>query len=370
MNGPMRLIWMFILMLPLWVAAGVPVEHVRKFQIRENDSSTYTLNLALDEGGRPLYFYRNIYTPVCNTGECKPVYINFYWDLLGNYTRFDMPEGEVLTKTDHRDFKLHEYEKLQEILARQTSILAELKMEDLVVKGTEKISDSVDIKTGATLKTIKNEVIEGAVYTCFTLWHLAHGKVGEEIRRITETYTSPALLHSFLQSNNHYYQYWAMEKVMDAQGRVKNAYEEDVAGVIRGKNIFTARFALQKVHRSYFTPARQEWLWNTYATAVYPLQMAILKRMKELPLSDAVAAKIAATITEGNREQLTAKLALLAAQPKVSSKVQQQLAVQLDNTEGTAAADIYAALQKMHITDKSVQQKLVQYEKKNNQTEN
>lgn len=283
-----------------------------------------TLKLALDDNGRPLYFFRNIYTPVCNTGECKPVYINFYWDLLGNYTRFTMPANEVLTKTDHREFQEKDYAKLQEIIAKETSIFSELKMEDLVVQGTEKISDSVDVKTGATLKTIKNEVIEGAVFTCYTLWHLAHGKTTAEIRRITETLTDAPLLHSFLQSNNHHYQYWAMDKVINATGHVTAAYEADITQIIGGSNIFTARYALQKADRRFFTN-RQLWLWETADKAVYPLQMAIYKKMTDLVLSDAVALKVAQSLTTGNQEQVKSKLAILAAQPKLSQAVKGQL---------------------------------------------
>lgn len=363
----MRLIWLMIWMLPAMAAAAVPGEQIRTFEIKDSSGSTYTLKLALDNSGRPQYFFRNIFTPVCNTGECKPVYINFYWDLLGNYTRFDMPAGEVLTKTDHREFKEEDYRKLQEIISRETSIFSELKMEDLVVKGTEKISDSADVKTGATLKTIKNEVIEGAVYTCYTLWHLAHGSVVEEMRKITETYTSTALLHQFLQSNNHHYQYWAMEKVMNTEGQVQKGFENDIAGIIGGSNIFTARFALQKAAPEYFTPARQSWLWEVYSKAAYPLQMAILKKMAGLRLGEAVMLKIAAAVTEGNRQQFNAKMALLA---NAGPKVQQRLAVQLDEAEPSLAADMYAALQKMNSTDKTVRQKMRQYEQKTKQTQN
>lgn len=290
-----------------------------------------TLKLAMDKDGKPLYYFRNIYTPVCNTGECKPVYINFYWDLLGNYTRFTMPANEVLTKTDHREFQEKDYVKLQEIIAKETSIFSELKMEDLVVKGTESISDSVDVKTGATLKTIKNEVIEGAVFTCYTLWHLAHGKITTEIMNITETLTDTTLLHRFLQSNNHHYRYWAMDKVIDAAGRVPVPYEEDIARIIEGNNIFTAKYALQKADAVFFKN-RQLWLWETANKAVYPLQMAIYKRMASLVLSDEVALRVAGSLT-GNQEQVKSKLAILAAQPKLSQAVKKELGPHLKDIQ-------------------------------------
>lgn len=360
-----KLIFLVILCAQAVVKPAHADDTVRKYEVKENDSVTYTLNLVLDEAGRPQYFYRNIYTPVCNTGECKPVYINFYWDLMGNYQKFDMPENEVLTKTDHREFQEKDYAKLQEILSRETSILAELKMEDLVVKGTENISDSANIKTGATLKTIKNEVIEGAVFTCYTLWHIAHGQASEEIKKITETYVSPKLLHHFLNSDNHHYQYWAMEKVIKADGHVQPAYEEDIQHVIAGKNIFTARHALQTVHPDFFaTSARQTWLWDVYRRAVYPFQMAILKKLKDVPLAEALAVRIAKAVREGNHEQFKIKLALLAAQRKLADKAQLELAAQLNDPD--AGAEIHAVLSAMKPVNKTVLKKLSDYEKKNN----
>ena len=62
-------------------------KNIREFTITENDTLSYTLKLALDDSGRPQYFFRNIFTPVCYTNECKPVYVNFKRDLLKNYVR-------------------------------------------------------------------------------------------------------------------------------------------------------------------------------------------------------------------------------------------------------------------------------------------
>jgi hypothetical protein len=68
------------------------------------------------KNGKPAYYYSEIFTPVCETGECKPIYINIYWDLMGNYDYFDQPENEILTKLDHKPFTDDDYELLDEIL--------------------------------------------------------------------------------------------------------------------------------------------------------------------------------------------------------------------------------------------------------------
>lgn len=279
---------------------------IREYKITENDTLTYTLKLALDERGQPQYFFRNIFTPVCYTNECKPVYINFYWDLLGNYERYDLPQGKVLTKVDHDEFKEEDYQKLQDILAQNNSIFADLKMEDLITKGTDNLTDSVDAKAGATLKTIKNQVIDGAVYTCYTLWHIAYGKAVPEMQKIIETYSSDTLLHRFLESKNHHYQYWAMAKVMDENGGVKKPFEKDIEAIIAGKNGFIAKYALRHAGNDFFkTEQRQNWLWDTYQKTGYAMQIAILKKLNtgNIKISDSLASNLQTSLPNANEEQ-------------------------------------------------------------------
>ncbi len=332
----------------------------KAYTVTINDTTEYTLQLAFDDDGQPLYYFSNLFTPVCLTGECKPVYINFYWDLLGNYTRFDFPKGAVLTRMDHKPFNPEDYEKLQDILANTHSLLKDVSMEDLVGKGTENLADSVDAKAGATLKTVKNEVIDGAVYTCYTLWHIAHGKVVTEMQRITETFKTNALLHRFLTDNNHHYQYWAMERVMNAEGNVAADFQSDIQQIIRGKNIFTARFALQKVNTVFFADnARQQWLWETYQSAGYPLQLVILKKMATLPLTNVMAEQIAQQVGKANQEQGSLLLKSLAAQPKLAEQTLLMLAGQLTNEN--CAAEVYRLLEAQRPKNRTVQQKMTHY---------
>lgn len=341
-----------------------PFSSTRQFPVRENDSVTYTLQLALDNAGRPLFYFSNIFTPVCLTGECKPVYINFYWDLLGNYTRYNLPQHEVLTRADHRDFKPEDYGKLHEILSNASSMFADLQIEELIAPGTENLADSVDGKTGATIKTIKDEVIEGAVYTCFTLWHIAHGKVTDEMRRITESYRDQGLLHRFLADSNHHYQYWAMEKVMDRNGRIAPGFEADMLKVIRGKNIFTARSALQKTAPAFFAEEeRQSWLWDTYRNAAYPLQVTILKKLDSIPLSQTLVERLSENITTQGQEQCKLRLSLLAAQKQLPPEAQQNLAMSMEQANEAYAASIYKVLKQFRPAGEAINSKILQYEK-------
>ncbi|MBD2703140.1 hypothetical protein IC229_21005 [Spirosoma sp. BT702] len=365
--------WLVIVGLMLAVFFGqsyaIDPGKIREFHIRENDTTSYTLILVLDDAGQPAYFFRNIFTPVCLTGECKPVYINFYWDLLGNYQRFDFPPGEVLTKMDHKEFKQEDYDKLQGILHNPSSLLKDVAMNDLVGKGTENLADSVDAKAGATLKTVKNEVIDGAVYTCYTLWHIAHGYVVNEIRRITETYQDDTLLHRFLGSNNFDYQYWAMERVITSEGDIYPGFMPDVLKIVQGKNLFTARHALQKLSNRFFqTDSRQSWLWETYQKAGYAFQIAILKKLTNVPFRAPLAEAIAQEIPKSNQEQSGMMLKLLAKQPSLSDKAQVQLARRLNAPNSEQGNAIYQLLTKLKSKNQQVIAQLKTFERSATQT--
>ena len=336
---------------------------IREFKITENDTLTYTLKLALDDSGRPQYFFRNIFTPVCYTNECKPVYINFYWDLLGNYLRYDLPEGKILTKIDHDEFKPEDYEKLGEILSRPNSIFADLKMEDLMTKGTDSLTNDVDAKTGATLKTIKNEVIDGAVYTCFTLWHIAYGKqVVDKMKTISESYLNNEMLHNFLSNSNYHYQYWAMEKVIDKNGSVKEEYEKDIEQIIKGKNLFTARTALQKTGNDFFSgESKQIWLWEAYQSASYPMQIAILKKLENISLGKTMTENLAKTLTESNAEQFKLKLGVLQKQKELPEQTLMILANNLNSDNEEYATGIFQILEHFKPKNNEVRKQMADY---------
>lgn len=153
------------------------------------------------ENNEPVEFFSDIFTPVCNTGECLPVKIKLYWDLKGEYKRFEMPEGEILTKLDHVPFDRYDYDLLDEILNREDDPrTAEFKeyIDDPVKQNKDNDGDGdvsysepspsmssskfiymdkhdmVDGITGFTLPEQEDKFVPGALYTSYTLWGLAN----------------------------------------------------------------------------------------------------------------------------------------------------------------------------------------------------
>ncbi|MGK6350124.1 hypothetical protein [Parapedobacter sp. DT-150] len=248
---------------------------------------SYDLQLIRDSAGIPEYYHAYIFTPVCDDDICKPVYINLYWDLLGNYVRYAIPPEEPLTKMDHAEFHPAEYEKLHQILADPKSLLNDYKMEELVESTTRTVPGEVDAVTGATTKSLQAVVIPGALYTCYTLWHIVHGSVVDTIANITDSIMDTQLLSHFLTSKNHHYQYYALDRVVDAEGKVETAYEQKVVDLIRSPNVFLATHVLKRLSSGYFSDAEgQYWLWETFQTGSYRLKLGVLEKLNQLSLTE------------------------------------------------------------------------------------
>lgn len=154
--------------------------------------------IALFEQDSVLSGYKAyVFSPVCEDTTCYPVELEFYWDVLGRFQRYEIFPGRELTKLDHKPFTDADYKTLSKLLLNNEPAFLEMKREDLVVKVKK---DTVDGYTGATIAAIKNEVIAGAVYSCYTLWQIAHGIVADSIKNNTQKHFNQELLKKLFDS--------------------------------------------------------------------------------------------------------------------------------------------------------------------------
>ena len=162
--------------------------------------------LFVDDQSLPKFYYQDIFTPVCEDNSCKPVYITLMWDLLGNYLDYKVDPKWPLTKIDHLPFSDEEYEKLHLVLADDHSILSSYtkkNITELYVSSKNNNIDGVDAISGATPQYIKDQTIEGAWYTCHTLWSLCRGKIREQLLNYTENnLLNDDLMHQMILSDD------------------------------------------------------------------------------------------------------------------------------------------------------------------------
>ncbi len=174
-----------------------------------------TIEICSNSNQIPYRYKAEIDMPVCTDTLCANVVLKIYWDLAGNYLGYDTVFGNPLTKFDHLKFDEADYLKLDQILKNRNSMLRILNKEDLVDKSVKVKSNVVDAVTGATPKTVKNSVVEGAVYSSFTLWHFVYGAIKNKIAGYTlEIYSEPISLQLLL-SDNYETQLFALRKLSE-----------------------------------------------------------------------------------------------------------------------------------------------------------
>lgn len=134
------------------------------------DSIGNEVSLILDAKDQPLNYYSPVFTPVCVDGSCYPININIYWDLAGNYLNYSLDTGVILTKIDHLPFTEFDYGLLHRMIANPSSALANFTIYELTIP---KSIMEVDGVSGATRPELSGSFVPDALFTSYTLWHLA-----------------------------------------------------------------------------------------------------------------------------------------------------------------------------------------------------
>jgi len=159
------------------------------------------VNYCLDSMGN-YYYVSSIKTPVCNDTLCQIASLKIYWDLAGHFIQFDTLPGIPLTKYDHKPFTSEDYRKLQQTLKNENSILGEKTPEELLDKDRMRHSEKIDAVTGATAREIQSAIVEGALYSTYTLWHLVNGKINQDLRKYTLSIYNGEIEDQLLRAEN------------------------------------------------------------------------------------------------------------------------------------------------------------------------
>ena len=165
----------------------------------------YEVAATRDKDGSPAGFHLTFDMRVCPEGLCRIVRVTIYWDALGHYQRLECPADAPLTRMEHEPFTSDDYRKLDRILKDRQSVLGRLAAKALVEQQPEQEqqrdpTEVIDGWSGATPQTVRDSVVEGAVYTTWTLWHWANGEIVPHLRAWTAQRATPELLRRLLRS--------------------------------------------------------------------------------------------------------------------------------------------------------------------------
>ncbi|MEM6379550.1 MAG: hypothetical protein AAF705_15195 [Bacteroidota bacterium] len=267
-----------------------------KSEIAINDEDTQIeIKTIHSEEGLLEGYQAYIKTPVCETETCYIVQINFTWDIIGRYQKFDTIRGEGLTKLDHIPFTETDYQKLDQLLKDAKSPLANYKKEDLV---RDTRSSAIDGFTGATVLEIKERVIEGGVYSCFTLWHLAHGSLVDSLQNRTANLLDSALVAHMVTKEDQDMSYFLLQQFSE-QDYLQ--YLPQFLKTFEYGSGYYAKNALEKMPPKVFAlPITQDFFATQFERLNYFAQVALLKKLQGNTISPSLKNILEAALDKRN----------------------------------------------------------------------
>ncbi len=234
-------------------------------------------------------------TPVCEANNCYSIQINFYYDPIGNFLSYDTLPGKALTKLDHIPFTAADYQKLQDILANHGSLLSSYSKDQLI---SNTRNSEIDGITGATNLEIKENVIEGAVYSCYTLWHIAHGLLVDSLQNMTASMFSKALIKKLVNRHDQGINYYLINKYTDQD--FEN-YLPEVLQTIRQGEGYYAKNALEKIPVKVLNQAvSQDFFVEYFNKLDYFAQVALLKKFNRSSLSKELSSTLTQNLDHRN----------------------------------------------------------------------
>lgn len=246
------------------------------------------------DDGLPIY-HSSISTPICEEEQCYSVEVKFYWDALGKFIKFDTLPGKPLTKLEHEPFTTEDYKRLTELLKLTEPAFAGMKKEELI---SDTKVETLDGYTGATIEAIKNEVIPGAVYSCYVLWHIANGGVQNHIQTVTAANLSAENVKAFVRKNDEQAAYFLIDNFHDEDF---SSYAAEVIYLVKNGDGYLPKYVIEKVPDALMERLNfQNNLSAVYVNLDYHTKRSLITRMEGNLRSDSLAVKLIGDLSSEN----------------------------------------------------------------------
>ncbi len=257
------------------------------FEFLNQNSVEIVVHEVLGADSSLIGYKSKVKTPVCEGKICYDVELIFYWNLLGDFVNYERIPGKPLTKRKHEAFTAADYQKLSELLSEKEPSFSNLKKDELVVK--------LDAVSGATLASIKGQTIEGAVYSCYTLWQIANGEVVARIQRHTLQNMDRRIVRNIMSINSSEADYFLLNNFKKSD--FLNFSSEIQVLIKRSKGYF-AKNAIEKIPDVLFSNLEiQTFFSEQYPLLNYFAQTALLERLQKRTISNQLASKLFRSLT-------------------------------------------------------------------------
>jgi len=324
--------------------------------------SNDTLLVYSDINNCPVKYSRKITVDVCVDSECRMVNINLFWNVTGRYLGFELPAGEFLSKTEHDPFNKVEYDRLHSLLADPLSALANYSLNELVPE-TDSSRLYIDAVSSATISAVLDYIVEGAVYTTYTLWHIVYGSTKREIEKLTTTKLNSELVLKILESNNNDDKIWVLNHISNSV-KITPELQNKLMEIISGSDIYLAERSLNALKPDALTDSVQFELINIFNNTEFLLKRLIIGKLKQAPeLSDEVATIISSQIKTMNGALVKNTLELFKLHNVNSETVIIQIAKLLKNENRYIAKQAFDYLNGTDNLNKKTLKKVEKYKK-------
>jgi hypothetical protein len=245
------------------------------FKVQIENGGSFYVNAQKDAEGLIDKYRANIKAPVCEDRVCYDVNLVFYWNIIGDFISYETPQNEPLTKLDHVPFMPEDYQKLQKILVSQDLNFVKIPAKELVENPDQ---PKVDGYSGATKETVKKEVIGGALYTCYTLWHIANGAVADSIKKHSTNALNKALVSKIISQKNQKANYFLINN-LPTHGFEENLKE--ILNIMTESKGYFSKNAFEKIPANLFNHNDlQGYILNNYLEFDYYTQKVIINKLE------------------------------------------------------------------------------------------
>ncbi len=320
-----------------------------------------TLLVHMNKDGIPVKYSRQLFTSVCIEGDCRLINLELFWNVTGRYLGFKIPVGEFLSKTEHEPFKHEEYDRLHHLLSDQNSTLANYSIEQLV---PPVVNANVDAVSSATIDAVIAYIVEGAVYTTYTLWHITYGSTRKEIEKLTTENLNNELILKILNSDDLSDQIWVLNHITN-KIEISPVLLEKLMGFLWGKNIYLASSSLSAINAEIINAEVQKELIYIFNNTGFSQKRLILQKMKEIPeFSPHSAEMLSAELSNSNGALVNTMLELFKVQEIENEIISGRVADLLNNENRFIANQAYQYLKDIHVQNKNTLRNIQKYEKK------
>lgn len=258
---------------------------VQSIYIDFNDTiQADTLYEYLDSKSNPAMYSRKVVTGVCIEGECRIVKMEIFWHLTGRYMGFRLEENEFLSKSKHNPFTSSEYDRLHILLSNPNSGLSQYSINELIPDKNKK-SNQVDAISSATISAVLDYIVEGAVYTTYTLWHIVYGPSRMEIQKRTSESLNPVLILKLLNSRKNDDVIWCLNH-FSPNSELSKEILEKLFEFISGSDVYLAERSLNAMHPVRINSEVQQKLSEIFKSAGFIQQRMIIRKLSDLPVLD------------------------------------------------------------------------------------